>query len=72
MNDYRNTPLNEWQIYALGKMRATLYTDATTGRTYVHKGYWSGITEQHREMLTKLLEAYANPMVPTPTGGSHE
>ena len=64
--DYTNTPLNEWQIYALGKVRATIYTNSLTGESYLHRGYMKGITEQHREMLIKLLEAFANPVVAAP------
>jgi hypothetical protein len=59
MFDYK-TPLNERQIAILSAMRAGLYTDKGTGKTYISKAYWNGIPQYLRDALTRALMV-ANP-----------
>lgn len=70
--DWTTTQLNPWQMYAMDRMHVTLFTDKVTGKTFIHKQYWNGITDQHRQMLTEVLEVFANSKTPAPMVSRHE
>jgi hypothetical protein len=55
MKDLSKNALTEQDILILVPLGVPFYTDKDTGKTYIRKQYWNGITPKLREAISNAL-----------------